>query len=42
MDDDGFRFETRSIHAGQEPDEETGALMTPIHANSTYEQDAPG
>ncbi|NHN58840.1 MULTISPECIES: cystathionine gamma-synthase [Halorussus] len=41
-DDEQFRFETRSIHAGQEPDEETGALMTPIHANSTYEQDAPG
>ncbi|WP_276301607.1 cystathionine gamma-synthase [Halorussus lipolyticus] len=41
-DDDEFRFETRSIHAGQEPDEETGALMTPIHANSTYKQDAPG
>ncbi|MFP8954761.1 cystathionine gamma-synthase [Natrialbaceae archaeon A-arb3/5] len=47
MDDDpddthDYRIETRSIHAGQEPDEETGALMTPIHANSTYEQDAPG
>lgn len=42
MTDDEFRFETRSIHAGQEPDEETGALMTPIHANSTYVQDAPG
>ncbi|WP_121741095.1 cystathionine gamma-synthase [Natronorubrum halophilum] len=41
MDDD-YRIETRSIHAGQEPNEETGALMTPIHANSTYEQDAPG
>ncbi|USZ67970.1 cystathionine gamma-synthase [Halorussus salilacus] len=41
-DRDEFRFETRSIHAGQEPDEETGALMTPIHANSTYVQDAPG
>ncbi|ELY39664.1 cystathionine gamma-synthase [Natronorubrum tibetense] len=42
--DDGeqYRLETRSIHAGQEPDAETGALMTPIHANSTYEQDAPG
>ncbi|WP_096391564.1 cystathionine gamma-synthase [Halopenitus persicus] len=36
------RFETRAIHAGQEPDPETGALMTPIHANSTYKQDAPG
>jgi cystathionine gamma-lyase len=43
MDDDSeFAFETRSIHAGQEPDEETGALMTPIYANSTYEQDGPG
>jgi len=41
MDDDE-RFETRAIHAGQEPDEETGALMTPIYANSTYEQSAPG
>ncbi len=40
--DDQYRIETRSIHAGQEPDEETGALMTPIYANSTYEQDAPG
>jgi len=35
-------FETRSIHAGQPPDAETGALMTPIYANSTYVQDAPG
>ena len=42
MDDDQYRIETRSIHAGQEPDKETGALMTPIYANSTYEQDAPG
>ncbi|ELY79795.1 cystathionine gamma-synthase [Natrinema pallidum] len=43
MDDDSDRrIETRSIHAGQNPDEETGALMTPIHANSTYKQDAPG
>ncbi|WP_440990042.1 cystathionine gamma-synthase [Haloarchaeobius baliensis] len=41
-DDDAFRIETRSIHAGQEPDEETGALMTPIYANSTYKQDGPG
>jgi cystathionine beta-lyase/cystathionine gamma-synthase len=38
---DEAEFETRAIHAGQAPDEETGALMTPIHANSTYEQDAP-
>ncbi|MFB6125934.1 MAG: cystathionine gamma-synthase [Halolamina sp.] len=36
------RLETRAVHAGQEPDDDTGALMTPIYANSTYEQDAPG
>ena len=43
MDDDSdYSIETRAIHAGQDPDEETGALMTPIHANSTYAQDAPG
>ncbi|WP_267639526.1 cystathionine gamma-synthase [Haloarchaeobius amylolyticus] len=41
-DDEDHRIETRSIHAGQEPDEETGALMTPIYANSTYKQDGPG
>ncbi|WP_058366688.1 cystathionine gamma-synthase [Haloparvum sedimenti] len=39
---DERRIETRAIHAGQEPDEETGALMTPIYANSTYKQSAPG
>ncbi|SEO70677.1 Cystathionine beta-lyase/cystathionine gamma-synthase [Halogranum amylolyticum] len=39
---DDERIETRAIHAGQEPDEETGALMTPIFANSTYKQDGPG
>jgi cystathionine beta-lyase/cystathionine gamma-synthase len=42
MDDRDKRIETRAIHAGQEPDPETGALMTPIFANSTYAQDAPG
>ena len=42
MSDDDEHFETRAIHAGQEPDKETGALMTPIYANSTYKQDAPG
>jgi len=36
------RFETRSIHAGQEPDAETGAVMPPIFATSTYVQDGPG
>jgi len=40
--DDHEHIETRAIHAGQEPDEETGALMTPIYANSTYAQSGPG
>lgn len=42
MDDDSQRIETRAIHAGQQPDPETGAVMTPIYASSTYAQDAPG
>ena len=41
-DDSASRFETRAIHAGQEPNPENGALMQPIYANSTYLQDAPG
>ncbi len=41
-DEREFRIETDAIHAGQQPDTETGALMTPIYANSTYKQDAPG
>jgi cystathionine beta-lyase/cystathionine gamma-synthase len=36
------RIETRAVHAGQEPDAETGAVMTPIYASSTFAQDGPG
>ena len=36
------RFETRAIHAGQSPNPENGALMTPVYFNSTYAQPAPG
>lgn len=35
-------FNTRAIHAGQEPDPSTGAVMTPIYATSTFKQSAPG
>jgi len=35
-------FGTRAIHAGQEPDPVTGAVMTPIYYTSTYAQSAPG
>lgn len=33
---------TRAIHAGQEPDPTTGAVMVPIYATSTYAQQSPG
>ncbi|MBV9038918.1 MAG: PLP-dependent transferase, partial [Acidobacteriaceae bacterium] len=36
------QFGTRAIHAGQEPDPATGAIMTPIYATSTYVQQSPG
>ncbi len=37
-----MKFETKTIHAGIEPDPSTGAIMTPIYQTSTYVQDAPG
>jgi cystathionine gamma-synthase len=36
------QFETRAIHAGQEPDPATGAVTTPIYQTSTYVQEAVG
>src|ERR1700745_1291199 len=35
-------FATRAIHAGQQADPSTGAVMTPIYATSTYVQESPG
>ena len=35
-------FNTRAIHAGQEPDPHTGAVTVPIYATSTYKQDGVG
>ena len=37
-----MKFETKVIHAGQEHDPRTGAVMTPIYATSTYAQSSPG
>src|SRR5436309_7904321 len=37
-----MEFETRAIHAGQEPDPTTGAVTTPIYQTSTYVQEAVG
>src|SRR3569833_505329 len=43
---DGFNdatgFETLAIHAGQEPDPATGAVVPPIYQVSTYKQDGVG
>ncbi|HEY2153461.1 MAG TPA: cystathionine gamma-synthase [Vicinamibacterales bacterium] len=36
------RFSTICLHAGQEPDPSTGAIITPIYQTSTYVQDALG
>ena len=35
-------FSTRAIHAGQEPDPTTGAVVVPLHLTSTYKQDGVG
>jgi cystathionine beta-lyase/cystathionine gamma-synthase len=37
-----MKFETACIHAGQEPDPTSGAVMTPIYQTSTYVQDGVG
>ncbi|MBS1717978.1 MAG: PLP-dependent transferase [Armatimonadetes bacterium] len=37
-----YKFETKVIHAGVEPDPQTGAVMTPIYQTSTYAQESPG
>ena len=37
-----MKFATKTIHAGQPSEPETGALVAPIFQTSTYEQEAPG
>lgn len=37
-----MKFGTKAIHAGQEPDPTTGAIMTPIFQTSTFVQASPG
>ncbi|HEX4386752.1 MAG TPA: aminotransferase class I/II-fold pyridoxal phosphate-dependent enzyme, partial [Myxococcales bacterium] len=39
---DGDHFETLAIHAGQQPDPLSGAVMTPVYLTSTYAQTGPG
>ena len=37
-----MKFDTKAIHAGQEPDPSTGAIMTPIFQTATYVQSGLG
>ncbi len=37
-----MKFETKVIHAGQDPEPVTGAIMPPIFQTSTFVQEAPG
>ncbi len=39
---ESYKFDTRAIHAGQQPDPTTGAIMTPVYMTSTYVQSSPG
>ena len=42
MPDTPHRFATLAIHAGQQPDPTTGAIMTPVYQTSTFVQKSPG
>ena len=37
-----MKFNTKTIHGGQKPEEATGAVMTPVFLTSTYAQSSPG
>ena len=41
-DDARHGFATRAVHAGQDPDPRSGAVMTPIYQTSTYVQEGLG
>ena len=42
MDDKKLKFNSKTIHGGQEPDAAYGAVMPPIYQTSTYAQSTPG
>tara|TARA_A100000164_G_scaffold294225_1_gene267985 strand:- start:510 stop:1679 length:1170 start_codon:yes stop_codon:yes gene_type:complete len=42
MADNKLKFNTRAIHVGNKPDKETGAVIAPIYATSTFQQEAVG
>lgn len=37
-----MKFNTKTIHAGQRPEETSGAVMPPVFQTSTYAQESPG
>jgi len=39
---DRLGFATNAVHAGQQPDSDAGAIMTPIYQTSTFVQKSPG
>ncbi|SNQ42237.1 cystathionine gamma-synthase [Cellulophaga lytica] len=42
MGKNNLKFNSKTIHGGQEPDKAYGAVMPPIYQTSTYAQTAPG
>ncbi|CAM3448073.1 cystathionine gamma-synthase [Zobellia roscoffensis] len=42
MDEKTLKFNSKTIHGGQKPDEAYGAVMPPIYQTSTYAQTTPG
>ncbi len=42
MQENNYKFGTKAIHAGVEPDPTTGAIMTPIYQTSTFKQNKVG
>lgn len=42
MKEKGIKFNTKTIHGGQEPDKAYGAVMPPVYQTSTYAQTTPG
>jgi cystathionine beta-lyase/cystathionine gamma-synthase len=42
MNDKNLRFNSKTIHGGQQPDKAYGAVMPPIYQTSTYAQTTPG
>lgn len=41
MSQKNFRFNTKAIHAGQEPEKTSGSVMPPIFQTSTFAQESP-